>query len=118
MAIDRIVVKRDASHAGCDVVNTIGLEPSASSRFEPCRQSGDRIAGLSVFLPCHNEEGHVVTEVTSTAADSLPADELYFLSRRLQRAVYEYLLSLDALPEPPRVYGFDPQTLRARQRAF
>jgi hypothetical protein len=44
---------------------------------------------------------HVVTEVTSTAADSLPADELYFLSRRLQRAVYEYLLSLDALPEPP-----------------
>jgi hypothetical protein len=44
---------------------------------------------------------HVVTEVTSTVADSLPADELYFLSRRLQRAVYEYLLSLDALPEPP-----------------
>jgi hypothetical protein len=44
---------------------------------------------------------HVVTEVTSTAADSLPAEELYFLSRRLQRAVYEYLLSLDALPEPP-----------------
>ena len=44
---------------------------------------------------------HVVTQVTSTAADSLPADELYFLSRRLQRAVYEYLLSLDALPEPP-----------------
>ena len=43
----------------------------------------------------------VVTEVTSTAADSLPADELYFLSRRLQRAVYEYLLSLDALPESP-----------------
>jgi hypothetical protein len=43
----------------------------------------------------------VVTEVTSTAADSLPAEELYFLSRRLQRAVYEYLLSLDALPEPP-----------------
>jgi hypothetical protein len=43
----------------------------------------------------------VVTEVTSTAADSLPADELYYLSRRLQRAVYEYLLSLDALPESP-----------------
>ena len=43
----------------------------------------------------------VVTEVTSTAADSLPAEELYFLTRRLQRAVYEYLLSLDALPEPP-----------------
>jgi hypothetical protein len=49
---------------------------------------------------------HVVTEVTSSAADSLPADELYFLSRRLQRAVYEYLLSLDALPEaPPRRDG-------------
>jgi tetratricopeptide (TPR) repeat protein len=47
----------------------------------------------------------VVTEVTSTAADSLPADELYFLSRRLQRAVYEYLLSLDALPESPRRDG-------------
>jgi hypothetical protein len=43
----------------------------------------------------------VVTEVTSAAADSLPAEELYFLTRRLQRAVYEYLLSLDALPEPP-----------------
>jgi hypothetical protein len=43
----------------------------------------------------------VVTEVTATEADSLPADELYFLTRRLQRAVYEYLLSLDALPEPP-----------------
>jgi hypothetical protein len=43
----------------------------------------------------------VVTDVTAAAADSLPADELYFLTRRLQRAVYEYLLSLDALPEPP-----------------
>jgi hypothetical protein len=43
----------------------------------------------------------VVTEVTADAADSLPAEELYFLTRRLQRAVYEYLLSLDALPEPP-----------------
>ena len=43
----------------------------------------------------------VVTEVTASAADSLPAEELYFLTRRLQRAVYEYLLSLDALPEPP-----------------
>jgi hypothetical protein len=43
----------------------------------------------------------VVTEVTSAAADALPAEELYFLTRRLQRAVYEYLLSLDALPEPP-----------------
>jgi hypothetical protein len=43
----------------------------------------------------------VVTDVTSSAADSLPAEELYFLTRRLQRAVYEYLLSLDALPEPP-----------------
>jgi hypothetical protein len=43
----------------------------------------------------------VVAEVTSAAADSLPAEELYFLTRRLQRAVYEYLLSLDALPEPP-----------------
>jgi hypothetical protein len=43
----------------------------------------------------------VVADVTSAAADSLPADELYFLTRRLQRAVYEYLLSLDALPEPP-----------------
>ena len=39
--------------------------------------------------------------MTSAAADSLPAEELYFLTRRLQRAVYEYLLSLDALPEPP-----------------
>jgi hypothetical protein len=44
----------------------------------------------------------VVTDVTSAAADSLPAEELYFLTRRLQRAVYEYLLSLDALPEPPQ----------------
>src|SRR5579863_1574136 len=44
----------------------------------------------------------VVTEVTAAAADSLPAEELYFLTRRLQRAVYEYLLSLDALPEPPQ----------------
>jgi hypothetical protein len=43
----------------------------------------------------------VVTDVTSAAADSLPAEEQYFLTRRLQRAVYEYLLSLDALPEPP-----------------
>lgn len=43
----------------------------------------------------------VVAEVTGAAADSLPAEELYFLTRRLQRAVYEYLLSLDALPEPP-----------------
>ena len=43
----------------------------------------------------------VVTDVASAAADSLPAEELYFLTRRLQRAVYEYLLSLDALPEPP-----------------
>src|SRR5580704_1740024 len=43
----------------------------------------------------------VVTDVTADAADSLPAEELYFLTRRLQRAVYEYLLSLDALPEPP-----------------
>jgi hypothetical protein len=43
----------------------------------------------------------VVTEVTAAAGDSLPAEELYFLTRRLQRAVYEYLLSLDALPEPP-----------------
>ncbi len=43
----------------------------------------------------------VVTDVTSAAANSLPAEELYFLTRRLQRAVYEYLLSLDALPEPP-----------------
>jgi hypothetical protein len=43
----------------------------------------------------------VVADVTGAAADSLPADELYFLTRRLQRAVYEYLLSLDALPEPP-----------------
>jgi hypothetical protein len=47
----------------------------------------------------------VVTDVTSAAADSLPAEELYFLTRRLQRAVYEYLLSLDALPEPPRRDG-------------
>ena len=39
--------------------------------------------------------------MTADAADSLPAEELYFLTRRLQRAVYEYLLSLDALPEPP-----------------
>src|SRR5450756_1561399 len=31
----------------------------------------------------------VVTEVTTAAADSLPAEELYFLTRRLQRAVYE-----------------------------
>jgi hypothetical protein len=43
----------------------------------------------------------VVAEVTGAAADSLPAEEMYFLTRRLQRAVYEYLLSLDALPEPP-----------------
>lgn len=43
----------------------------------------------------------VVQDVASAAADSLPAEELYFLTRRLQRAVYEYLLSLDALPEPP-----------------
>ncbi len=43
----------------------------------------------------------VVTDVTTAAANSLPAEELYFLTRRLQRAVYEYLLSLDALPEPP-----------------
>src|SRR6202166_3085452 len=43
----------------------------------------------------------MVGEVTADAADSLPTDELYFLTRRLQRAVYEYLLSLDALPEPP-----------------
>jgi hypothetical protein len=43
----------------------------------------------------------VVDDVASAAADSLPAEELYFLTRRLQRAVYEYLLSLDALPEPP-----------------
>jgi hypothetical protein len=43
----------------------------------------------------------MVTEVAADAADSLPTDELYFLTRRLQRAVYEYLLSLDALPEPP-----------------
>ncbi|MFZ0130551.1 MAG: hypothetical protein WB808_05955 [Candidatus Dormiibacterota bacterium] len=43
----------------------------------------------------------VVTDVTADAAHSLPAEELYFLTRRLQRAVYEYLLSLDALPEPP-----------------
>ncbi len=43
----------------------------------------------------------VVTDVTGAAAESLPAEELYFLTRRLQRAVYEYLLSLDALPEPP-----------------
>jgi hypothetical protein len=43
----------------------------------------------------------VVAEVSAAAADSMPADELYFLTRRLQRAVYEYLLSLDALPEPP-----------------
>jgi hypothetical protein len=43
----------------------------------------------------------MVGEVTTDAADSLPTDELYFLTRRLQRAVYEYLLSLDALPEPP-----------------
>ena len=44
----------------------------------------------------------VVTDVTGAAAESLPAEELYFLTRRLQRAVYEYLLSLDALPEPPQ----------------
>jgi hypothetical protein len=43
----------------------------------------------------------MVTEVTADTADSLPTEELYFLTRRLQRAVYEYLLSLDALPEPP-----------------
>ena len=43
----------------------------------------------------------MVGEVAADAADSLPTDELYFLTRRLQRAVYEYLLSLDALPEPP-----------------
>jgi hypothetical protein len=43
----------------------------------------------------------VVSEVSADSADSLPAEELYFLTRRLQRAVYEYLLSLDALPEPP-----------------
>jgi hypothetical protein len=43
----------------------------------------------------------MVTEVTAGAADSLPTEELYFLTRRMQRAVYEYLLSLDALPEPP-----------------
>jgi hypothetical protein len=43
----------------------------------------------------------VVAEVSAAAADSLPSEELYFLTRRLQRAVYEYLLSLDALPEPP-----------------
>jgi len=53
----------------------------------------------------------MVGEVTADAADSLPTDELYFLTRRLQRAVYEYLLSLDALPEPP------PRRLRlARKR--
>ena len=30
----------------------------------------------------------------------------------------ENQITLDALPQPPRVYGFDPQTLRTRQRAF
>jgi glutamate synthase (ferredoxin) len=30
----------------------------------------------------------------------------------------ENQITLDALPQPPRVYGFDPQTLRVRQRAF
>ena len=30
----------------------------------------------------------------------------------------ENQITLDALPQPPRVYGFDPQTLRERQRAF
>jgi glycosyltransferase involved in cell wall biosynthesis len=66
-----IIVKRSASHAGCDAVNTIGLEPSASSRLsvEPCRQSGDRIAGLSVFLPCHNEEGNVERVVSALESE-------------------------------------------------
>jgi len=27
-------------------------------------------------------------------------------------------ITLDALPEPPRVYGFDPKSIIARQRAF
>ena len=30
----------------------------------------------------------------------------------------ENQLTLDKLPQPPRVYGFDPQTIRVRQRAF
>jgi glutamate synthase (NADPH) large chain len=30
----------------------------------------------------------------------------------------ENQITLDALPQPPRVYGFDPHTLRTRQRAF
>ena len=53
----------------------------------------------------------VVSEVTAASADALPAEELYFLTRRLQRAVYEYLLSLDALPEaPPRRDGANGHT--------
>jgi glycosyltransferase involved in cell wall biosynthesis len=71
VGIDCIVVKRYASHAGCDAVNTIGLEPSVSSRLsvEPCSQSDDRIAGLSVFLPCHNEEGNVERVVSALESE-------------------------------------------------
>ena len=30
----------------------------------------------------------------------------------------ENQITLDALPAPPRVYGFDPKTVVSRQRAF
>src|SRR5579872_5122241 len=32
--------------------------------------------------------------------------------------IKENQITLDSLPEPPRVYGFDPETLIVRQRAF
>jgi hypothetical protein len=44
----------------------------------------------------------IVEEASSLAARVLPPETATSLSRRLQRAVYEYLLSLDAaVPEPP-----------------
>jgi glycosyltransferase involved in cell wall biosynthesis len=71
VGIDCIVVKRYASHAGCDTMNTIGLESSAPSSLsvEPCLQSDDRIAGLSVFLPCHNEEGNLERVVSALESE-------------------------------------------------
>lgn len=51
----------------------------------------------------------------------VPDEEIkHMLSSRRPYAEWlkENQLTLDALPQPTRVYGFDPDTLRMRQRAF
>ena len=59
--------------------------------------------------------------VDTVAGEIVPDKELkrrLFTRRPYAQWLKENQIHLDDLPEPPRVYGYDPETLLMRQRAF